>query len=330
MCSRKCRWAPLPCARVSDVFDLTPGTVMTRTARAKRWGGSTQAGIEPSTTSPNVFLYSDPTAGDKYGYTFDGWTPDGSLFLYTGEGSRGDQRLRQRNLSILRHREQGRALRLFVAAGGRQVGGKPHSYVGEFEVDRDQPFIRVDGPDEVGETRSLLVFRLVPVGAVDRREDDRSRGDVAVGGPSVELVPLEQSNTPASERKATAGGTAERREAELVAEYSAHLKAEGHEVVRHRMRPDGAVAALYTDLYDVTAHELYEAKGSIARMSIRLAVGQLLDYRRHLERPGVRLTVLVPDRPSADLLAFLGSVDVCCVYRCGPGRYTRVDSPAAG
>ncbi|WP_212804681.1 hypothetical protein [Actinocatenispora sera] len=148
---------------MDELFDLDPGAVLTRGDRAARWGGGTQRGIEPSTRTPNVFLYADPAEAGKFGYV-DGWAPGGDVFLYTGEGSEGDQQLQQGNLSLLEHRKQGRALRLFIAASGKQRGGKLHRYVGEFEVDHDSPCAQEDAPDALGETRSVWVFRLRPVG----------------------------------------------------------------------------------------------------------------------------------------------------------------------
>lgn len=56
-------------------------------------------------------IFTDPIAGEKHGY-YDGWMPDG-LFHYSGEGQYGDQRMLSGNASILNHRAEGRALRVF-------------------------------------------------------------------------------------------------------------------------------------------------------------------------------------------------------------------------
>jgi hypothetical protein len=42
-------------------WDIEPGTIVTRTAVAERYGGATQGGIQPSSTTPNVMIYSDGT-----------------------------------------------------------------------------------------------------------------------------------------------------------------------------------------------------------------------------------------------------------------------------
>jgi len=40
-----------------------------------------------------------------------------------------------------------------------------------------------------------------------------------------------------------------------------------------------------------------------------MAIGQLYDYQRHLA-PGANLAVLVPERPSADLVELLQQLDI--------------------
>lgn len=56
---------------------------------------------------------------------------------------------------------------------------------------------------------------------------------------------------------------------------------------------------------------LIEVKNSSHRSQLRLAVGQLLDYRRGLRRRAVTdLAVLLPDKPSRDSLSFLTDVGV--------------------
>ena len=94
--------------------------------------------------------------------------------------------------------------------------------------------------------------------------------------------------------------------------YRDHLLRQRHEVSRLRVVPAGESAPLYSDLWDVTASDLIEAKGGITRNQIRNAVGQLLDYGRFVEAKS--RTVLVPSRPRPDLLAYLAAVGVSVVY----------------
>ena len=67
------------------------------------------------------------------------------------------------------------------------------------------------------------------------------------------------------------------------------------------------------------AHVLIEAKASSGRDHIRLALGQLLDYVRHtgplFEMPA--LAVLVPTRPTDDLMDLLSRSGVDAIWRKG-------------
>ncbi|MBE1485207.1 restriction endonuclease [Plantactinospora soyae] len=307
-------------------IDLQPGTVITRQDRSDRWGGSIQGGILPSSSTPNVFVYSDPAEGRKWGYDFDGWSTDGSVFFYTGEGAEGDQTFAYwKNQAVLAHNEQGRTLHLFIAASGRQRGGKLHRYVGEFEVDPALPHVRADDPVR---ERSVIVFRLRPLGAVDRAEPD------VAGFPDVEqtaessVVPTESADAGSFVRAPSKGGLALRRETNLSKRYEKHLVDQGHIVGRCRVRPPGEIGYLFTDLYDSTADELYEAKAVSTRDAIRCAIGQLFDYRRHIESKDARLTVLLPVRPASDLVDLIHSCGMNCVYETEKGFFKRIDPPS--
>jgi hypothetical protein len=74
-----------------------------------------------------------------------------------------------------------------------------------------------------------------------------------------------------------------------------------------------------SDVYDKTARLLIEAKGTVAREALRMAIGQLLDYRCFTP-PETELAVLVPEKPRADLLALLESADVHAIWPEG-GRF---------
>ena len=58
---------------------------------------------------------------------------------------------------------------------------------------------------------------------------------------------------------------------------------------------------------------LNEAKGTVAREALRMALGQLTDYRRFAP-PGTRLAILLPERPRQDLMALLQSADVHAIW----------------
>ena len=302
-------------AAAPSTWELDAGDFLGRHERGQVYGGALYGGIEMSSLTPNVFVYSDPRAGLINGYDFDGWSEDRTLFYYTGEGRSGSQTMREGNKAILEHSAEGRALRLFVAEGLEPKSRTARQrYLGEFKVDELRPFDVEEALDSNGELRSVFVFRLRPVGAVLARSREDSQDPIALdtsvekyelNGQSleelVEQIEVEMVRTPWSmhlipERLATVL----RREAAMVLALRDFLSISGKRIVRHRIRPQGQAFSLMTDAYDASGGILYEAKSDATRQSVRMAIGQLLDYRRFMP-DGTRLALLVPVLPALDL-----------------------------
>jgi len=315
-------------------WDLVAGATIPRTELHDRYGGSRQGGTIPSRTSPNIFLFLDKKIGGAHGY-YDGWA--GDRFYYTGHGQTGDQELRRGNRAVLDHAATGKALRVFRGVRGQVT------YLGEFRLDEQRPWFRMEAP-EIGTnaTRQVIVFRLVPVGEVLRAARDDvefpegiapAEVDAVVAGvadrPMFTEVPVEQQHVEEVEvSHTTTSYTAARREQTLVLEYTASLIAAGRDVVRFRVRPPGEARELVSDIYDKTANNLVEAKGTGTRGEVRMALGQLFDYRRFVE-PLPACAVLLPDRPRPDVEELLRSVGVFAVWKDGSvfadnagGRFT--------
>jgi hypothetical protein len=106
---------------------------------------------------------------------------------------------------------------------------------------------------------------------------------------------------------------AERREQKLVKSYEAHVKKKGHEVCRLKIVPPGEAKPIFCDLRDVTTNTLVEAKGSVSREAMRMAIGQLADYSRFVTNDSHR-AVLVPEQPRPDLLALLDAQGVSAIW----------------
>lgn len=89
--------------------------------------------------------------------------------------------------------------------------------------------------------------------------------------------------------------------------------ANGRVAVLEGSRPEAQFDALLRH-YDAEGHDLLlEVKSSIDIPDMRLAIGQLLDYRRFVERPEeTHLGVLMPSRPSDHVLAFADSLNHLC------------------
>ncbi len=213
------------------------------------------------------------------------------------------------NAAILNHASEGRALRLFLGARGRVT------YEGGFELAREQPFYTTDAPEtNSGPVRSVIVFRLQPVDAQPKPSSSKL-DRVSLRG--IEDVPVEEQWT---EKMFVAPShvpyEADRREQTLVLAFRDHLLQQRHEVARLKIVPAREAKPLFSDLMDRTTNTLYEAKGSVQRGAIRMAIGQLMDYRRFVQ-PSPRLAVLLPSRPRDDLRDLLTSVGVGVVWRDG-------------
>ena len=136
--------------------------------------------------------------------------------------------------------------------------------------------------------------------------------------PTMEDVPVEARNTerfmttPSGEPR-----EAERAEAALVYRYRDHLAAKGTAVSRKRYRA-GQVRPMFCDLWVQDRHALIEAKNSDSREALRMAIGQLYDYRRFHEPP-VRLAVLLPHPPNRDGLTLLQSAGIEAIWSHGAG-----------
>ncbi|MFI6530836.1 restriction endonuclease [Nonomuraea sp. NPDC050547] len=300
----------------TPAWTLKPGEPIERKTLHERFGGRTQGGIGPSSRSDNVFVFTDPIAGEKHGY-FDGWMPDG-LFHYSGEGQYGDQRMMSGNASILNHEQNNKALRVFQGARGTVT------YLGEFEVDDKEPWYEADAPETGGGAiRRVIVFRLRPIdAAVQPPQTSLARLlDAANDNPSedqVQELELEQQLTERTfvnpDREPY---EAERKESTLVQALGDYLRSKNHKVGRHQMLPKGETRPLFTDLYDHDAKLLVEAKGSVTRENVRMAIGQLADYGRFL--PDATRAILLPSEPRQDLIELAHSQDVVVLWPAKQG-----------
>jgi hypothetical protein len=66
---------------------------------------------------------------------------------------------------------------------------------------------------------------------------------------------------------------------------------------------------------------------SESRQDVRLAVGRLMDYRRHISPAPQCCTVLLPSNPGEDLTDFVHSVVMDLVFQDG-GRFVRRPAPS--
>ena len=299
----------------SPAFRLRAGDIVTRSQLVVEYGGSVQSGgIVPSKTSNSVFVFTDPAEGTQFGYVYDGFSSDGTVFHYTGAGRDGDQQISGSNSPILTHAAKGRSLHAFSAAGvvsGSQA--KLQRYIGEFVLDPELPFERMPALDRGGALRTVLVFRLLPVSVIPDDTVEAVGYSGVVRDPHAISVPVEINSTEFFETADSTGGLAVRRESQLVDQFIAHQV--GHTFSRWAINLPAERTRLLTDVYDEADYTLYEAKAIAGRSDLRMAVGQLYDYRRHVRVADLRCSVLLPERPTADLRDLLKDAGLGIAFR---------------
>jgi 5-methylcytosine-specific restriction protein A len=90
-----------------------------------KFGGQQQGGISTPDGAPFIFLFTGEI-GEQYGYA-DGWSE--GVFLYVGEGQRGDMEFIRGNKAIRDHAMNGKELLLFEALKRRANTGTPVSFL---------------------------------------------------------------------------------------------------------------------------------------------------------------------------------------------------------
>jgi hypothetical protein len=80
-------------------------------------------------------------------------------------------------------------------------------------------------------------------------------------------------------------------------------------------------AGLFVDLFDRTNWCLIEAKVSVARQELRMAIGQLLDYKRYYPGRRPSLAILLAERPSRDKVRILTDNRISVIWRTHSGRF---------
>lgn len=294
------------------MWDLKPGQQILRKTLHQQFGGQWQGGISPSAQTPNIFIFYDPETGEQHGY-YDNWQADGCLH-YTGEGQRGDQEMKAGNAAIYHHKNDGRSLRIFRGARGAVT------YEGEFELDDVEPVQRTDAPETGnGPLREVFVFRLRPVD-IEPSEPTSKLNKILTGPVRVD-IPIEQQETEkAYVNPSREPFEAERREQKLVLALEAHLVSLGHKVSRQRLLPSGEARPIITDLFDATTGMLVEAKGTVERNAVRMAIGQLCDYRRFFADGELEhVAALFPIEPRADLAELLIEQGIVVIHRTEKG-----------
>lgn len=154
--------------------------------------------------------------------------------------------------------------------------------------------------------------------AIRQRLAEGALAPSSTTAPAIEDVSIENQHTewfmctPSSAEPREA----ERAESSLVLRYQAHMAAKGIAVSRKRYRAAGQTRPMFCDIWVEDRKILIEAKSSDAREALRMAIGQLFDYRRFHELP-IHLAVLLPHQPNRDALDLLKSSGIEAIWPHG-------------
>lgn len=298
----------------NDVWTLEPGDTVRRRELHAVFGGQQQQGISTPVQGENIFIFTDPVKGAKYGYDqFEGLNEDGT-YSYTGEGTVGDQQYLRGNRALGESAKNGKIIRLFRT---KDVNA---TYIGAFTT-ASPPFQLVTIPDVGGNPRQAFLFHLVPVDARPELLPQRTEPD----GETVDSASESAWHAPdASDVEVSAGSfmdaetrVALRLEFQLQRDFGNWLTARGTTPKRLRLESGGAV--LEPDMYVRDPGWVVEAKKSPARGYVRTAIGQVLDYAHVARKHGydVRPLMLLPSRPVDDLVDLSRNLDITIAHRNG-------------
>ncbi|MFG3287848.1 hypothetical protein ACGF3G_03415 [Streptomyces sp. NPDC048179] len=317
---------------------LQPGTVLTRAEIHPILGGAAFSGICPAVEKRNVLLFSDSKVGERYGYR-DGWLAEdddiGPIFTYTGTGKEGDQARSGGNAAVLDHAQMGRTLHLFIAVG--KVPGsatRTHKYIGQFKLDERNPFEMREAKDELGQDRSVIVFRLRPTGPYIRETSDTLPSAAVstfrlnrTGGRLFRKYRRQQRQ----QQQSTYATQAEEARDDLAEAFEEREIAAGNSIVQLELAMRNSTSQLSFDIYDEASNTVYEPTPSAASESVIQALAQLLSARRYLreithDQP-LHLMVLTPSLPDEGLRSLLAEHRIGLVYRNDSGGFSEFANP---
>jgi hypothetical protein len=81
-------------------------------------------------------------------------------------------------------------------------------------------------------------------------------------------------------------------------------------------------AKLFVDLFDLTHWQLLEAKAATSREAIRMAIGQLRDYKRYYSGRHPSLAVLLSSHPSVSCIKLLTENRIAAIWRTPGGSFS--------
>lgn len=294
-------------------WSLEIGDTVRRRLLHQQYGGGQQNGISTSSRTSDIFVFTNPSRGSRYGYDLlEGLQPDGS-FAYTGEGTSGHQEFTRGNKALLNAADEGRIIRVFNAA-------PPYAtYVGAFTTgDPVCSFHELPGEDR--EARRAILFNLVPLDARpwllapnpgQLRMLKPQLGEWHPPDASDLNVIVDATQLPPGDRVVS------RVEFQLQADFGRWLTDRGTPPSRLKLPVAGAI--IEPDMYVEAEGWVVEAKKSTGREYVRMAIGQVLDYTHNARGLDARVSpmILLPGHAEADLAELSAGLGITLALRDG-------------
>lgn len=294
-------------------WSLEIGDTVRRRLLHQQYGGGQQNGISTSSRTSDIFVFTNPSRGSRYGYDLlEGLQPDGS-FAYTGEGTSGHQEFTRGNKALLNAADEGRIIRVFNAA-------PPYAtYVGAFTTgDPVCSFHELPGEDR--EARRAILFNLVPLDARpwllapnpgQLRMLKPQLGEWHPPDASDLNVIVDATQLPPGDRVVS------RVEFQLQADFGRWLTDRGTPPSRLKLPVAGAI--IEPDMYVEAEGWVVEAKKSTGREYVRMAIGQVLDYTHNARGLDAHVSpmILLPGRAEADLVELSAGLGITLALREG-------------
>ena len=303
-------------------FPFEPGHVTTKMDIHRTVGGSSQHAMTSCLSRSAFLLFYDPKESGKNGYDlWEGEQADGT-FCYTGQGLNGDQRMRGPNLGLLRAAEENRPIHFFRRPdiGIKRVKGNPYTYIGKVMLGDPKFEVRL-APGQDGRSRSVFVFRLIPVG--HGHLNPRHEGALAQ---EIRCDFRDSPILPEIAQPGTVNATitsAELEENKIQNRFRAYISQMGERAETVDIKLGDTKGVLRPDFILRNRGLVVEVKPSTSREHVRLAIGQVLDYAYLLKKRGYDLTpaILLPEEPNSDLKSLAGSVGIKLIIERGDGKF---------
>jgi hypothetical protein len=290
-------------------FPYRPGETFLRSEMHEKVGGSFRHGMTSCSAGSEFLLFHDKKKSVKFGYhIWEGLQADGK-FHYTGQGTLGNQTLTKSNLALIRAGELGHAIHLIESVDGTCT------YIGEYLLD-DPNFFIAEAPDELQESlRKVYVFRLAPKSHFENYLPSDIPAQKMIGQ-SKPWNPPNFSDLFSSQLSKAAANIV-RDEFKLQNEFGLFLLEQGHDVLSFDFKLPGANGTLRPDFWIQDLGLIVEAKPSISREHIRMAIGQVFDYVHLAAQLKLRMkpAVLLPSLPSRDLIDLLHELGIQLIYK---------------